>query len=80
MNLSDIMIHIDESLDSPTRAAMEDRLRMREGVVAPRFNPGREHLLVVAFDPAKTRPPSSLTWSRPPAIPPCWSGHRRCFH
>lgn len=55
MNYSDIMIHIDEAHDDKARAALEAHLRARDGVVAPRFNPGRPHLLLVAFDPARTR-------------------------
>lgn len=55
MDYSDIMIHIDETLDDTTRAALEARMRRQDGVVAPRFNPGRDHLLLVAFDPERTR-------------------------
>jgi hypothetical protein len=51
MNISDIMIHIDQSLNTEARLAMEERMRQIEGVVAPRFNPGREHLLLVAYNP-----------------------------
>jgi hypothetical protein len=32
---------------------MEERMRQIEGVVAPRFNPGKEHLLLVAYNPDK---------------------------
>lgn len=60
MNISDVMIHIPENLDTEARSALESRMRNLEGVIAPRFNPGREHLLVVAFDPDKTRPADLL--------------------
>jgi len=56
MSISDVMIHIREPLSREARAALETRLRGVEGVIAPRFNPGTEHLLLVAFNPAKTRP------------------------
>jgi hypothetical protein len=55
MSISDVMIHIQETLDSTAREALETRLRGVEGVIAPRFNPGTEHLLLVAFNPHKTR-------------------------
>lgn len=61
MNISDVMIHIPENLDTEARSALESRMRDLEGVIAPRFNPGREHLLVVAFDPDKTRPADLLS-------------------
>lgn len=55
MNISDVMIHIPENLDTEARSVLESRMRDLDGVIAPRFNPGKEHLLVVAFDPDKTR-------------------------
>ena len=51
MNISDILIHIDEALSTWQREALEESVRQVEGVVAPRFNPGKTHLLLVAFDP-----------------------------
>lgn len=60
MNISDIMIHVSEKLDAGARNALEARMRELAGVIAPRFNPGKDHLLVVAFDPDKTRPAELL--------------------
>jgi hypothetical protein len=54
MNISDVMIHINESLSEEARTSLEDAMRKIEGVVSPRFNTGKEHLLMIAFDPAKT--------------------------
>ena len=53
MNIADIMIHINEPLSVEARSALEEAMRQIEGVVAPRFNPGTEHLLVVAFNPER---------------------------
>lgn len=53
MSISDIMIHIDQNLNTEARLSMEERMRQIEGVVAPRFNPGKEHLLLLAFNPEK---------------------------
>lgn len=51
MNISDVLIHINEPLNEQQRSALEEAVRQIEGVVAPRFNPGKEHLLLVAFNP-----------------------------
>ncbi|MFA7242663.1 MAG: hypothetical protein WC091_21365 [Sulfuricellaceae bacterium] len=56
MNISDVMIHVSENLDSEARSALEAQMRDLDGVIAPRFNSGKDHLLVVAFDPDKSRP------------------------
>lgn len=55
MNISDVMIHINESLNEQARTALEDSMREVEGVVSPRFNAGKEHLRMVVFDLDKTR-------------------------
>lgn len=54
MNITDVMIHINEPLSEEARTSLEDAMRKIDGVVSPRFNPGKEHLLMVAFDPTKT--------------------------
>jgi len=48
------MIHIKESLSEEARIALENTMRKVEGVVSPRFNAGKAHLLVVAYDTEKT--------------------------
>ena len=54
MNISDVMIHINESLNEEARASLVDMMRKIEGVISPRFNAGKEHLLMIAFVPEKT--------------------------
>jgi len=54
MNISDVMIHIKEPLNEDARTALENTLQKVEGVVSPRFNPGKEHLLMIAYDTEKT--------------------------
>jgi hypothetical protein len=54
MNISDVMIHINETLNSEARTSLEEDMRQIEGVVSPRFSPGKEHLLMIAFNPEKT--------------------------
>lgn len=55
MDISDILIHIDQVLDAGEKYALEERLRAIPGVIAPRFNPGQDHLLLVAYNPAQAR-------------------------
>lgn len=54
MSISDVMIHINESLSEEARTSLENSMRKVEGVVTPRFNAGKEHLLVIAYDTEKT--------------------------
>jgi hypothetical protein len=54
MNISDVMIHINESLSDEARTSLEDVMRKVEGVVSPGFNEGKEHLLAIAYDTEKT--------------------------
>ena len=54
MNISDVMIHINESLSEQSRSDLENAMKKVEGVVSPRFNPGKEHLLMIAYDTDKT--------------------------
>jgi hypothetical protein len=63
-SISDVMIHINEPLSVPDRERMENRMRDQPGVIAARFNPGKEHLLVVAFDPVQVRPATLLAQAR----------------
>ena len=64
INISDIMIHINETLGAEARSALEEKMREIEGVIAPRFNPGKDHLLVVAFNPEKTSTATLLAKAR----------------
>lgn len=54
MSVSDILIHINEHLSDQERKTLEESMRRIDGVVAPRFNQGKKHLLLVAFDPVAT--------------------------
>jgi 3'-phosphoadenosine 5'-phosphosulfate sulfotransferase (PAPS reductase)/FAD synthetase len=52
MQAVDIMIHIDEMLDTTQQQAIEAELREIEGVIAPRFN--KPHLLVISYNADST--------------------------
>ena len=64
MNISDIIIHIKETLSTEQRSSLEDNMRQIDGVVSPRFNQGKEHFLVVAYDTEKTSTAALLANTR----------------
>ncbi|MHC4433305.1 MAG: hypothetical protein ACYTBS_15815 [Planctomycetota bacterium] len=55
MSLADTLIHVDEELSEAEREKIVARMREIPGVISPRFNPGKEHMLSVAFDPEGLR-------------------------
>lgn len=54
MNIIDVMIHINENTSEDNRCALIESMRKIDGVISPGFNTGKEHLLIVAFNPEKT--------------------------
>ncbi len=54
MNICDVMIHINESLNDEARSALENKMRKIDGVISPGFNAGKEHLLLIAYNSEKT--------------------------
>ena len=54
MNISDVIIHIKETLNPDARSALENSMRKVEGVNSAKFNPGKDHLFLVAYDTEKT--------------------------
>jgi hypothetical protein len=55
MNVADTLIHIDENLDDVAQERIVQRMREIPGVLAPRFNKNKEHMLLIAFDPEGTQ-------------------------
>lgn len=51
MSISDVMVHVNESLSPETRHALEEEMRELEGVICPRFNPNEDHLMEIAYNP-----------------------------
>jgi len=54
MQLSDVLIHINDDIDESRKEYLVNNLRDIEGVIAPRFNDDKKHLLLVAYDPDTT--------------------------
>jgi hypothetical protein len=55
MDINDVVIHVNETLDTQARRDLEDKMREIDGVIAPKFNDRRPHLMIVAYDPEHTR-------------------------
>ena len=64
MNISDVMIHINESLSEEARTSLENAMRQVEGVVSPGFQEDKEHLLVIAYNPERTNASALLEQAR----------------
>lgn len=50
-NVSDVMIYLEQHLSEAAQQNLEERMRELQGVISPRFNRGRDNLLMIAFDP-----------------------------
>lgn len=53
IDLTDVTLHIDETLDASRLTSIEDGLRGLDGVVSVSHLENRPHLKIVAFNPAK---------------------------
>ncbi len=55
IQLADVTIHVDESLEPARRAEIEQKLRAIDGVVSVHNPDDKPHLAVVEYDPQKVR-------------------------
>ena len=58
MQLSDVLIHLDQNINESKKENLVEQLRAVEGVIAPRFTNERDHLLLVSYNSDTT---NSLT-------------------
>jgi len=54
-NSTDVVIHINEELDDNHREGFSSDVCQCKGVLSVDMNESRPHLMIVAYDPAKTR-------------------------
>ncbi len=52
MDIADILIHVQPTLNAEQRAKIEEALGASKGVVSAHFSPAHSHELTVAYDPA----------------------------
>lgn len=50
MQISDVLIHINNNINKTERLKLVEKLRGLNGVIAPRFNEPQQHLLFVAYN------------------------------
>jgi len=53
VQLTDVTVHIDETLSDDELQAVEAELRSREGVVSVHVQPGKKHLMLVEYNPSQ---------------------------
>ncbi|MCW8956028.1 MAG: hypothetical protein OQL09_04035 [Gammaproteobacteria bacterium] len=54
IQLTDVMIRIDEDLEEWQRNILEDHMRMQQGVIAFGYNSRHPHLIMVGYQPEQT--------------------------
>lgn len=54
IKLVDVMVHVDESIDTAARGQMEDAVRALDGVVSVAQHDDKPHLMMVEYNPDKT--------------------------
>ncbi len=55
IQLADVTIHIDETLDTARRAEIESKLRAIDGVVSVHNPDNKPHLAVIEYNPSKVK-------------------------
>jgi hypothetical protein len=55
IQLADVTVHIDQTLERDQRARIADALRAVDGVISVHNPEERPHLAVVGYNPEKTR-------------------------
>ena len=51
MQMADVVIHVDETIDHDRRTAIADMVRNHAGVVGVAHHDEKPHLLIVEYDP-----------------------------
>ena len=51
IDISDIMLHIDEDLDSDQRIQLESYMRGQEGIISLGYRADKPHLMMVGYNP-----------------------------
>ena len=60
INMSDVMIHIDENLNVREQSQLENQMRQQKGVVGLGYHETQPHLMIVEFNQETTTPKDLL--------------------
>ncbi len=60
IHMTDVMLHIDETLNSKQQEALEAQVRNHQGVVGLGYHGTKPHLMIVEYDQDKTTPQQLL--------------------
>ena len=60
IDMSDIMLHIDEDLSNQEQSALEHKMREHKGVVGLGYHDTQPHLMIVEYDKDATTPKELL--------------------
>ena len=55
VQMADVTIHLDETLDHTTREDLRDKVLALDGVMGVAHHDTKPHLMIVEYDPAKVR-------------------------
>ncbi|MBI3431623.1 MAG: hypothetical protein HY018_05365 [Hydrogenophilales bacterium] len=58
--LSEVVVHLDESVDEATLNDLEQGIRLDQGIISVGHRPNQNHLMVVVYDSALARASSIL--------------------
>ena len=61
IQLADVVVHIDQTLEREQRSQIEDKLREIDGVVSVHNPDNRPHLAVIEYNPDKTNSSTILS-------------------
>ena len=53
IDLADVTLHVDETLDTAGLADLDTAIRTLDGVVSVHVNPDRPHLFILEYNPTK---------------------------
>lgn len=60
IHMADVMLHIDEELNSREQSSLETHIREHKGVVGLGYHDTRPHLMIVEYDQDATTPKELL--------------------
>lgn len=60
IHMTDVMLHIDETLNSQQQETLEAQVRNHQGVIGLGYHETKPHLMIVEYDQDRTTPQQLL--------------------